>query len=131
MQHESLDELRTGAHRAVELRAFGQSGESLAQVSLGVAVEIPLAGKTAPTSKDGQGNHLALGEGGFGTGPPFWRLGVAEVVDHNVEYGEEGVHIEHKESVLFPWGSGSKPTLMCGHLPLKLRRDNSHLRVFW
>jgi len=100
MRDESLDELRTGAHQAVELRAVGQSGESLAQVSLSVAVEIPLAGETAPTGKDGQGKHLALGEGGLGTGPPFWRLGVAEVVDHNVEYGEEGVHIEHKESVL-------------------------------
>ena len=86
MQHESLDELRTGAHQAVELRAVGKSGESLAQVSLSVAVEIPLAGETTLTSKDGQGKH-------------FWRLGVAEVIDHNVEYGEEGVHIEHEESV--------------------------------
>src|SRR5215216_5603532 len=48
-------------------------------------------------------------------------MGVAEVVDHNVQCGEEGVHIEHKSSVPFPWGSGSKPTLGCGHLPLKLR----------
>jgi hypothetical protein len=126
MQHERLDELRTGAHQAVVLRAVGQSGESLAQVSLSVAVEIPLAGETAPTSKDGQGKYLALGEGGFGTGPPFWRLGVAEVVDHNVEYGEEGVHIEHKESVPFPWGSVSKPTLANGHLPLKFCPNNSH-----
>jgi hypothetical protein len=126
MRDESLDELRTGAHQAVELRAVGQSGESLAQVSLSVAVEIPLAGETAPTSEDGQGKHLALGEGGFGTGPPFWRLGVAEVVDHNVEYGEEGVHIEHKESVPFPSGSVNKPTLICGHLLLKLRPNNSH-----
>lgn len=68
MPDESLDELRTGAHQAVELRAgfAGQSsGESIAQVSLSVAVEIPLAGETAPTSKDGQGKHLALGEGSF------------------------------------------------------------------
>src|SRR5215217_3509362 len=48
-------------------------------------------------------------------------MGVAEVVDHNVQCGEEGVPIEHKSSVPFPWGSGSKPTLVCGHLPLKLR----------
>src|SRR5918993_2190980 len=126
MRDESLDELGTGAHQAVELRAVGHSGESLAQVSLSVAVEISLAGETAPTSKDGQGNDLALGEGGIGNGSPFWRLGVAEVVDHNVEYGEEGVHIEHKESVSFPSGSVSKPTLMCGHLPLKFRSNNSH-----
>ena len=126
MRDESLDELCTGAHQAVELRAVGQSGESVAQVSLGVAVEIPLAGETAPTSKDGQGYDLALGEGRLGARPPFWRLGVAEVVDHNVEYGEEGVHIEHKESVPFPSGSGSKPTLIGGHLPLKFRSNNSH-----
>ena len=53
-------------------------------------------------------------------------LGAAEVVDHNVEYGEEGVHIEHKESVPFPSGSVSKPTLIRGHLSLKLRPNNSH-----
>jgi hypothetical protein len=51
---------------------------------------------------------------------------VAEVVCDNVEYGEEGVHIEHEESVPFPWGSVSKPTLANGHLPLKSSPDNSH-----
>ena len=100
VQGESLDEFCAGAHQAVELRAVGQGRECIPQLGVGVAVEVPLAGETAPTGKDGQGKHLALGEGGLGTGPPFWRLGVAEVVDHNVEYGEEGVHIEHKELVL-------------------------------
>jgi hypothetical protein len=51
---------------------------------------------------------------------------VAEVVDHIVEYGEEGVHIEHKESVPFSSGLVSKPTLICGHLPLKFCPNNSH-----
>jgi uncharacterized membrane protein YraQ (UPF0718 family) len=51
---------------------------------------------------------------------------VAEVVDHDVECGEEGVHIEHEESVPFPRGSGSKSTLAKGHLPLKFSPDNSH-----
>jgi hypothetical protein len=36
------------------------------------------------------------------------------------------VHIDHEESVPFLWGSGSKPTLVCGHLPLKFSPDNSH-----
>ncbi|MGF1470392.1 MAG: hypothetical protein ACFB50_01465, partial [Rubrobacteraceae bacterium] len=40
--------------------------------------------------------------------------------------GEEGVHVEHEESVPFPSGSVSKPTLERGHLPLKSRTDNSH-----
>jgi hypothetical protein len=51
---------------------------------------------------------------------------VAEVVNHNVECGEEGVHIDHEELVPFPKGSGGKPTLACGHLPLKFPTDNSH-----
>jgi hypothetical protein len=53
-------------------------------------------------------------------------LRVAKVVDHNVECGEEGVHIDHEESVPFPSGSGSKPTLVCGHLPFKPSMDKSH-----
>ncbi|MGF1473315.1 MAG: choice-of-anchor Q domain-containing protein, partial [Rubrobacteraceae bacterium] len=43
-----------------------------------------------------------------------------------VKCGEEGVHVEHEESVPFPSGSVSKPTLERGHLPLKSRTDNSH-----
>ena len=43
--------------------------------------------------------------------PPFRGMGVAEVVNHNVECGEEGVQIDHEESVPFPSGSVSKPTL--------------------
>src|SRR5918995_1532411 len=42
-----LDELGTGAHQAVELRASGQSREGIEQVGLGVAVEVPLAGSLA------------------------------------------------------------------------------------
>src|SRR5215204_4717294 len=61
-----------------------------------------LSRETAPAGEEGQGNHLALGEGGLWAGPLFWRMGVAEVVCDNVEYGEEGVHIEHEESVPFP-----------------------------
>jgi hypothetical protein len=36
------------------------------------------------------------------------------------------VHVEHEESVPFPWGSGSKLTLKGGHLPLKSSTYNSH-----
>jgi nucleoside-diphosphate-sugar epimerase len=28
-----------------------------------------------------------------------WQMGVAEVVDHNVKCSEEGVHIDHEESL--------------------------------
>ena len=52
-------------------------------------------------------------------------LSLAKVVDHDIKCGEEGVHIDH-ESVPFPSGSGSRPTLERGCLPLKFRADNSH-----
>ena len=126
VRDESLQEVHVGAHQPIKLRALGQGGEGISQPSLGVAVEVPLARETAPTGKDGQGNHLALGEGGLWAGPLFRRMGVAEVVCDNVEYGEEGVHIEHEASVPFPSGSVSKPTLANGHLPLKSSPDNSH-----
>ena len=91
-----------------------------------VAIEVPLAAKAGPTGEDGEGYDLAFGEGRIGTGSPFWWLGVAKVVNHNVECGEEGVHVEHEGSVPFPLGSVSKPTLACGHLPLKSSTYNSH-----
>src|SRR5688572_33432889 len=53
-------------------------------------------------------------------------MGVAELIDRNVKCGEEGVHVNHEESVPFPSGSGSKPTLKGGHLPLKFPTGNSH-----
>src|SRR5215211_3480495 len=126
VRDESLQEVHVGAHQPIKLRTLGQGGEGISQVTLSVAVEVPLARETAPAGEEGQGNHLALGEGGLWAGPLFWRMGVAEVVCDNVEYGEEGVHIEHEESVPFPWGSVSKPTLANGHLPLKSSPDNSH-----
>jgi hypothetical protein len=58
MQGESLDELCTGAHQAVELRAVGEGREGITQFGVGVAVEVPLAGETAPTGNDGQGKHF-------------------------------------------------------------------------
>src|SRR5215211_2469566 len=92
----------------------------------GVAVEIPLAGESGEVGEDSKGNHFAGAEGGVGSGASLLlRAGVAEIVDHNVECGEEGVHIDHGP-VPFPLGSGSKPTLVRGHLPLKFRVDNSH-----
>jgi hypothetical protein len=95
------------------------------QVLSSVAVEVALAAEAAPPGKDSQGNDLAIGEGSFRAGSLFRRLGVAEVVDHDVECSEEGVHIEHG-SVPFPSGSGGKPTLVRGHLPHKFSVDNSH-----
>src|SRR5215210_7287005 len=108
VQGASLDEFCAGAHQAVELRAVGQGRECIPQLGVGVAVEVP------------------LGEGGFGTGTSSWRLGVAEVVCDDVKCGEEGVHVKHEESAPFPWGSGGKLTLECGHLPLKCSTHNSH-----
>ena len=56
MQDESLDEVDVRAYQAVELRTLGQGGEGIPQFGVGVAIEVPLAGETAPTGKDGQGN---------------------------------------------------------------------------
>jgi hypothetical protein len=123
----TMPEAQVVAHEAVELRAVGQSGEGTAQAAPRVTVEIPFAAEAGPPGEDGKGNDLALGEGCIGSGMSFIsRAGLAEVVHHNVECGEEGVHIEHEESVPFPSGSVSKPTLANGHLPLKSSMDDSH-----
>ena len=91
VQGESLDELGTGAHQAVELRAVGHSREGIPQLGVGVAVEVPLAVEAAPTRKDGEGDDLTCAEGGFGTGLTFRRAGLAKVVDRDVKCGEVGV----------------------------------------
>src|SRR5829696_4150425 len=126
VQGNLLDETHARAHQPIELRAIGQGGESIVQAPSSVAVEVALAAEAAPPGEDGQGDNLAVGEGRLRAGPPFRWLGVAEVVDHDVECSEEGVHIEHG-SVPFSSGNGiGKPTLVRGHLPLKFRVDNSH-----
>jgi hypothetical protein len=125
VQGDLLDEAHAPAHQPVELRAIGQGGEGVVQAPSSVAVEVAFAAEAAPPSEDDQGDYLGVGEGSFGAGSLFRRMGVAEVVDDDLECSEEGVHIEHG-SVPFPWGSGGKPTLVRGHLPLKLSVDNSH-----
>jgi hypothetical protein len=117
------------AHQPIELRAVGQSGESIDQAGARVAVEVPLAREACPSGEDGEGDDLAGAQGRIGSGASFtlWA-GLAEVVDHNVECGEEGVNIDH-ESVPFPSGIGiGKPTLICGHLPLNFRPNTIHTK---
>jgi hypothetical protein len=127
MQSYLLDETQAAAHRAIELRAVGQGGEGIVQAAARVAVEISFAGEARPAGEDSEGGDLAGAQGRIGAWPLFFsRAGLVKVVDCNVEYGEEGVHIEHEGSVPFPWGLGGKPTLECGHLPLKFRTANSH-----
>src|SRR5215212_1170784 len=113
------------AHETVELGAAWQCGECSSHMTISVAVEVPFAGESAPAGEDSEGDDLTLAEGGFRTRALFGRPGLAKVVNHDIKYGEEGVHIDH-ESVPFPWGSGSRPTLERGCLPLKSRADNSH-----
>ncbi len=122
-----LDGFRVRAHGAVELGTIWQGGESAAQVGMGVAVEIPPASEAGESGEDGEGYDLAGAEGGFGSGAAaLFGSSLEEIVRHEVECGEEGVHIEHEESVPFPSGSGSKPTLVRGHLPPKFPTGNSH-----
>src|SRR5215203_1183219 len=128
MQAYLLDETHSVAHQPVELRVLGQGGEGIAQLGLGIAVEVPLAPKACPSGEDGEGYDLAGAQGCIWSGVLFFlRAGVAEVVDHNVECGEEGVHVDHESTGPFPSGNGiGKPTLMGGHLPLNFRSSNSH-----
>jgi len=115
------------AHEPVELRTVGQGGERASQMALGVAVEVSLAGESRPAGEDREGDDLACGKGGFGAGASLLgAVGLAEVIDDDVECGEEGVHVKHEESVPFPTGSGGKLTLRRGHLPLKSSPPNSH-----
>jgi hypothetical protein len=126
MQGYLLDDVCMQAHEPVELGAVGQGGESTSQMALGVAVEVSLAGEPRPAGEDREGDDLALRKGGLRAGASLLGVvGLAEVVDDDVECGEEGVHIEHG-SVPFPMGSGGKPTLRRGHLPLKSSPPNSH-----
>ncbi len=62
----------------------------------------------------------------MGRGSVFVDGSGRKVVDHDVECCEEGVHVEHEESVPFPPGLVGRPTLIRGHLPLKFRADYSH-----
>jgi hypothetical protein len=91
MQGHLLYELCARSHQAVELRAIRQGREGASEMARGVAVEIPLAAKPGPTGEDGEGYDLAFGKGRLGAGLPFWPMGVAEVVHHDVKCGKEGV----------------------------------------
>ncbi len=127
MQGRLFDELRVEANQPIELRAIGQGREGVSEMVAGVAVEVAFAGESRPPGEDGQGYDLTFGEGRTGAGPLFWLTGLAEVIHYDVECGEEGVHVDHEESVPFPSGSVlGKSTLIRGHLPLKFPTDNSH-----
>jgi hypothetical protein len=114
------------AHEAIELGTVREGRECVSEMGLGVAVEVPFAGEPRPAGEDGEGNYLALAEGGWRSGASlFGGLRLAKIVDDDLKCGEEGVHVEHGSGP-FPWGSGSKPTLEHGHLPLKPSPENSH-----
>ena len=66
------------AHEAVELGALGQGGEGIAQLGLGIAVEVPLAAKACPSGEDGEGGDLAGTQGCIWSGVLFLQSGLAE-----------------------------------------------------
>jgi hypothetical protein len=102
MQGYLLDEGQAMTYQPVELRAIGQSREGIDQAGACIAIEVPLAREACLPGEDGEGDDLAGAQGCTWSGVSFFlRAGLAEVVDHNVECGEEGVHINH-ESVPFP-----------------------------
>src|SRR5215207_1313364 len=104
MQGYLLDEAQAVAHQPVELRAVGQSREGIAQVGACIAVEVPLAPEACPSGEDGEGDDLAGAERRIGAGVLFLlRAGLAEVVDHNVECGEEGCDTKSLERSSSKW----------------------------
>ena len=56
------------AHEAVELRTVRKVRERSSQMGLGVAVEVTFASESRPAGEDGEGDDLALAEGGWGPG---------------------------------------------------------------
>ena len=131
MQAYLLDEAQSAAHEAIELRASGRAGKA-SRSWLGIAVEIPFAREACPAGEDSEGGDLAGTQGRIGSGVLFLQAGLAEVVDHNVKCGEEGVHVEHESRFLSLRERVGKPTLMGGRLPLKFRRviHTKRLRVW-
>src|SRR5215208_4338628 len=122
-----LDGLCIESREPVELGTVGQGGECSSKMCLGVAIEVPFAGESRPPAEDREGDDLATTERGIRTySAPFGLMRVAKFIDDDVKCGEEGVHVEHEQSVPFPSGLVSKPTLVRGHLPLKSSMDNSH-----
>src|SRR5215217_4289264 len=119
---------------------MGEGGKGISQAGICIAVEVRLAPEASPSGEDGEGQDLAGTERRIRSGVLLClRAGLAEVVDHDVEYGEEGVHIDHEDGS-FPFGNGTgKPTLVGGHLPLKfqwithtkrLRTDKSYTALW-
>ena len=80
------------AHQAVELGTVRKGRECPSQMGLGVAVEVPFAGESRPAGEDREGDDLACGKGGIWAGASLLgTVGPAEVIDDDVECGEEGV----------------------------------------
>src|SRR5215213_10690546 len=92
MQGYLLDEAQAVAHQPIELRAVRQRREGTDQTGACIAVEVPLAREACPSGEDGEGEDLAGAQGCIWSGVLFLlRTALAEVVDHDVEYGEEGI----------------------------------------
>ena len=72
-------------------------------MACGVAVEVPLAAKAGPTGEDGEGYDLPFGEGRLGARLPFWPMGVAEVIHHDVKCGKEGCDTKSLERSSSKW----------------------------
>ncbi len=80
------------AHEAVELGTVREGRERSSQMGLGVAIEVPFAGESRPAGEDGEGDYLALAEGGRGSRTSlFAGPRLAKIVDDDVKCGEEGV----------------------------------------
>jgi hypothetical protein len=78
-------------------------------MALGVAVEVSLAGESRPAGEDREGDDLALRKGGLGAGASLLgTVGLAEVIDDDVECGEEGVLKSSMRSRFLSYGIGQQ-----------------------
>ena len=101
------------AELAVELLARRQRREGAAQVAAGVAVEPPLAAEALPLAEDRQRQQLGAAERGRGPGVRRRRgqVSLAEIVDHDIQGGEEGVRVDHGGAPLLGRkGAARRPT---------------------
>lgn len=106
MQEEGHDGLSVMPDKPVKLHAMGQGRKSALQIPLPIAVEVPFAPKLPKLGEGDQGEELTTPQRLFGTGAYlFWRqVYLAKVVHYDIQYGQEGVHVDHESAPLLQIG---------------------------
>ena len=75
---------------------WGQRGKSDAQVPWRITGEGAFAGEAGPLPKQTEGNHLAPAERGpWPRVDLWWYVRLAELINHDIEGGQEGIRVDH------------------------------------